>query len=145
MLWCQLLLHIAKLLFGLSMFISNRPSSLTWTWSARSRPTLPRQSGGQPTSQLQKLFGVRGRGWGVGVLKYPILLETWGFPLVVGWDAGRSEYFLNTPSLNWSQSPITNNHISQVVPGGLNWANNKQPTLPDLSLCSRRRICRHDP
>ena len=95
MLWRQLLLHIAKLLCRLSMFISNRPSSLTWTWSARSRPTLPRQSGGQPTSQLQKLFGVRGRGWGVGVLKYPILLETWGFPLVVGWDAGRSEYFLN--------------------------------------------------
>ena len=85
-----------------------------------------------------------GRG-GRGVLEYPNSLETLGFPLVLGWETGMSGYFLNTPSLNWSQSPITNNHISQVVPGGLNWANNKQPTLPDLSLCSRRRICRHDP
>ena len=57
---------------------------------------------------------------GEGVLEYPNSLETLGFPLVLGWETGMSGYFLNTPSLNWSQSPITNNHISQVVPGGLN-------------------------
>ena len=54
-----------------------------------------------------------------GVLEYPNLLETLALPLVLGWETGMSGYFLNTPSLNWSQSPVTNNHISQVVPGGL--------------------------
>ena len=37
------------------------------------------------------------------------------------------------------------NDNCQVVPGGVDGANNKQPTLPDLTFCSRRWVCRHHP